>query len=102
MPNGAHHSDLSHDLPGPQDTADVTEVRQQAAAILARWLASRPSPTRAEPPAEEVDEIGRVAEVVGVGQNFCLPDSSSILFPSVLFVIASMRADISPYGLVHH
>jgi hypothetical protein len=39
MPNGAHHSDLSHDPPGPQDTPDVTAGRAQAATLLAEWLA---------------------------------------------------------------
>ena len=38
MPNGAHHSDLSHTAPGPQDTPDVTAARAQAAALLERWL----------------------------------------------------------------
>ena len=32
MPNGAHHSDLSHDPPSPTDTSDVTEGRAQARA----------------------------------------------------------------------
>ena len=39
MPNGAHHSDLSHDLPGPQDTPDITAGRAQAAGLLSGWLA---------------------------------------------------------------
>ena len=39
MPNGAHHSDLSHSLPGPQDTPDVTAGRAQAAGLLSGWLA---------------------------------------------------------------
>ena len=38
MPNGAHHSDLSHDPPGPRDTPDVTAARAQATALLERWL----------------------------------------------------------------
>lgn len=38
MPNGAHHSDLSHDAPGPQDTDDVIAGRAQAAALLEGWL----------------------------------------------------------------
>ena len=40
MANGAHHSDLSHSLPGPQDTPDVTEARAKATVILERWLAA--------------------------------------------------------------
>mgnify|MGYP002037239813 CR=1 FL=1 len=28
MPNGAHHSDLSHRIPGPWDTSDVVEARE--------------------------------------------------------------------------
>jgi len=39
MPNGAHHSDLSHDPPGPHDTPDITAGRAQAAGLLAKWLA---------------------------------------------------------------
>jgi hypothetical protein len=38
MPNGAHHSDLSHDPPSPTDTSDVTEGRAQALALLQQWL----------------------------------------------------------------
>ena len=38
MPNGAHHSDLSHGLPGPHDTPDVVEARANATRVLARWL----------------------------------------------------------------
>lgn len=38
MPNGAHHSDLSHRIPGPWDTSDVVEARENASAILARWI----------------------------------------------------------------
>ena len=39
MPNGAHHSDLSHDPPGPEDTPDITAGRAQAAGLLSGWLA---------------------------------------------------------------
>ena len=46
MPNGAHHSDLSHDPPGPQDTPDMTAGRAQAASLLARWLAEVSQPAR--------------------------------------------------------
>ena len=38
MPNGAHHSDLSHDLPGPHDTPDVVAARANATVVLARWI----------------------------------------------------------------
>ena len=38
MPNGAHHSDLSHNPPGPMDTPDVTAARAKAASILTQWL----------------------------------------------------------------
>jgi hypothetical protein len=38
MPNGAHHSDLSHDPPSPTDTSDVTEGRALALALLQQWL----------------------------------------------------------------
>ena len=40
MVNGAHHSDLSHNPPGPQDTPDVVAARGKATAILTRWLAA--------------------------------------------------------------
>ena len=38
MPNGAHHSDLSHDPPGPNDTPDITAGRAQAVRLLSNWL----------------------------------------------------------------
>eukprot|EP00325_Prymnesiales_sp_UTEX-LB-985_P000300 CAMPEP_0174705638 /NCGR_PEP_ID=MMETSP1094-20130205/8792_1 /TAXON_ID=156173 /ORGANISM="Chrysochromulina brevifilum, Strain UTEX LB 985" /LENGTH=458 /DNA_ID=CAMNT_0015903833 /DNA_START=484 /DNA_END=1860 /DNA_ORIENTATION=+ len=38
MPNGAHHSDLSHSPPGPQDTEDVVAAREMGSAILERWI----------------------------------------------------------------
>ena len=38
MVNGAHHTDLSHSLPGPEDTPDVVAARANATVILARWL----------------------------------------------------------------
>ena len=40
MPNGAHHSDLSHSPPSADDTPDVTAVRAKAAAVIAQWLSS--------------------------------------------------------------
>mmetsp|Transcript_19725 Transcript_19725/g.46113 ORF Transcript_19725/g.46113 Transcript_19725/m.46113 type:complete len:508 (-) Transcript_19725:210-1733(-) len=40
MPNGAHHSDLSHSPPSPDDTPDVTDTRNQAAAVINLWLAA--------------------------------------------------------------
>ena len=39
MPNGAHHSDLSHDVPSAADTPDVVSVRARAATIVERWIA---------------------------------------------------------------
>ena len=38
MPNGAHHSDLSHNWPSDTDTPDVKEVRELVAARLEEWL----------------------------------------------------------------
>ena len=38
MVNGAHHSDLSHQPPGPQDTRDVVEARANATRVLERWI----------------------------------------------------------------
>mmetsp|Transcript_13966 Transcript_13966/g.33834 ORF Transcript_13966/g.33834 Transcript_13966/m.33834 type:complete len:500 (+) Transcript_13966:63-1562(+) len=38
MPNGAHHSDLSHDLPSDKDTPDVAAARANATVILRQWL----------------------------------------------------------------
>jgi hypothetical protein len=37
-PNGAHHSDLSHLWPGPQDTPDVVAMRASVAEVLEGWL----------------------------------------------------------------
>ena len=43
MPNGAHHSDLSHSEPDPAtDTEDVTAARAQIGDILASWLSDMP------------------------------------------------------------
>ena len=42
MPNGAHHSDLSHTWPSPEDTPDVALVRQLASGVLAGWLEGVP------------------------------------------------------------
>jgi hypothetical protein len=39
IPDGAHHSDLSHSMPGPMDTADVIEARKRVKGILGGWLA---------------------------------------------------------------
>ena len=38
FPNGAHHSDLSHNLPSSFDTPDITAGRQQALDLLTLWL----------------------------------------------------------------
>ena len=38
MPNGAHHSDLSHAPPSDLDTPDVVAARAQAADLIGRWL----------------------------------------------------------------
>lgn len=38
MPNGAHHSDLSHHPASPSDTEDVTAGRLQVRNILKGWL----------------------------------------------------------------
>ena len=41
MPNGAHHSDLSHNWPSDLvDTPDVTAAREAIAAQLQAWIAS--------------------------------------------------------------
>jgi hypothetical protein len=39
MPNGAHHSDLTHTAASPMDTPDVAAGRLQVKAILHTWLA---------------------------------------------------------------
>jgi hypothetical protein len=39
MPNGAHHSDLSHMWPSAADTEDVTLTRELVAQRLEAWLA---------------------------------------------------------------
>jgi len=39
MPNGAHHSDLTHTPASPLDTPDITAGRLQVKAILKGWLA---------------------------------------------------------------
>ena len=38
FPNGAHHSDLSHSDPGPNDTADIQQGHKDIADILEKWL----------------------------------------------------------------
>lgn len=38
IPNGAHHSDLSHDPPNKNDTDDVTEARAKALDYIKKWL----------------------------------------------------------------
>lgn len=38
MPNGAHHSDLSHSWPSPADTPDVVAVRAAVGDTIASWL----------------------------------------------------------------
>ena len=38
FPNGAHHSDLSHTYPNPNETADILEGYDEATAILSGWL----------------------------------------------------------------
>lgn len=40
MPNGAHHSDLSHMPAGPSDTADVVEAREKVKSTIKTWLTS--------------------------------------------------------------
>ena len=40
MPNGAHHSDLSHEWPSDADTPDVTLTRQLVGDQIAAWLAA--------------------------------------------------------------
>jgi hypothetical protein len=42
FPNGAHHSDLSHQGPSDHDTADIKEGFQQVRTILATWLGELP------------------------------------------------------------
>jgi lysosomal Pro-X carboxypeptidase len=37
--DGAHHSDLSHTMPGPTDTPDVVEARKKVKGLLGGWLA---------------------------------------------------------------
>ena len=39
MPNGAHHSDLSHNWPSDADTQDVRDARAAIEAQLAEWVA---------------------------------------------------------------
>jgi hypothetical protein len=43
--DGAHHSDLSHDEPGDQDTPDVKFARKKAGDIIEQWL---PAPSSQE------------------------------------------------------
>ena len=72
MPNGAHHSDLSHSPPGPQDTPDVAAARAKATAILERWLAPsrqmEAKPTPAFLVYENADNAkGRMASLALLG-----------------------------------
>ena len=39
VPNGAHHSDLSHAWPSPLDTPDVLATRQAVSDVFVAWLA---------------------------------------------------------------
>jgi hypothetical protein len=39
LPNGAHHSDLSHSWPSTLDTEDIQAAHKQFAMLLERWLA---------------------------------------------------------------
>jgi hypothetical protein len=39
FPNGAHHSDLGHKWPRPDDTPDIIEGHNQITKILGEWLA---------------------------------------------------------------
>lgn len=39
MPNGAHHSDLSHNWPSDADTQDVRDTREAIAKQLEEWIA---------------------------------------------------------------
>jgi len=48
MPNGAHHSDLSHAWPMAGETADVLEVRANATALLEKWVGEVRSTTVVE------------------------------------------------------
>jgi hypothetical protein len=43
LKNGAHHSDLSHMPPGPQDTPDVQAAHADFAKLLKSWLGNRSS-----------------------------------------------------------
>ena len=45
-PNGAHHSDLSHNWPGPDDTPDVAGMRESVAQTFESWLADISVPLR--------------------------------------------------------
>mmetsp|Transcript_8716 Transcript_8716/g.17994 ORF Transcript_8716/g.17994 Transcript_8716/m.17994 type:complete len:491 (-) Transcript_8716:51-1523(-) len=38
FPNGAHHSDLSHSDPGPDDTEDIQEGHEKIAVLIGEWL----------------------------------------------------------------
>jgi len=38
MPNGAHHSDLSHSMPSSSDTPDVVATRAAIADLIQLWL----------------------------------------------------------------
>ena len=38
FPNGAHHSDLSHSMPGPDDTPDVQQGHKDVEKLIGKWL----------------------------------------------------------------
>jgi len=39
FPNGAHHSDLSHETPGPNDTEDIQQGHKDVIELFHKWLA---------------------------------------------------------------
>ena len=59
MPNGAHHSDLSHEPPGPHDTPDITAGRAQASLLpsAARVQAARRTKHLTRPAAPQAAGI---------------------------------------------
>lgn len=38
FPNGAHHSDLSHNAPGDNDTLDIQQGHKDVANLIGKWL----------------------------------------------------------------
>mmetsp|Transcript_4541 Transcript_4541/g.6545 ORF Transcript_4541/g.6545 Transcript_4541/m.6545 type:complete len:597 (-) Transcript_4541:1298-3088(-) len=38
LENGAHHSDLTHEAPGPNDTEDIQQGHEQIQVILGKWI----------------------------------------------------------------